>query len=125
MNSVPRGVVGELLAAQYLREHGYAIWSANYRCRWGEIDIIAAKKPYIAFVEVKTRSEDFLYTPREAVTAAKQRRIIQTARLYLREADTDLQPRFDVLEIVTRSHQPAVVVSIEHITNAYDAEGWI
>ena len=64
-----KGAAGELFAARYLREHGYQIVAANYRCRLGEVDMIAQDGAYIAFVEVKTRREDALYAPRAAVTA--------------------------------------------------------
>ena len=54
MAAVSKGAAGEVLAARFLRNRGYDILTANYRTRLGEIDIIAADKQYIAFVEVKT-----------------------------------------------------------------------
>ena len=68
MAAVSKGAAGEVLAARFLRERGYDILTANYRTRLGEIDIIAADKQYIAFVEVKTRNDAAIYAPREAVT---------------------------------------------------------
>ena len=56
MNKAVTGKLGELAAGRYLRENGYEIITANYRCRLGEIDIIAKQNKYICFVEVKTRS---------------------------------------------------------------------
>ncbi|HHV51376.1 MAG TPA: YraN family protein [Candidatus Avimonas sp.] len=120
MAGVSKGAAGEVLAARFLREKGYEILTANFRCRFGEIDIIATKKPYIAFVEVKTRSEDALFAPREAVTIDKQRRIIKTAMLYIQNTNIDLQPRFDVIEIVTRKNRPMEIVEIDHIQGAFD-----
>ena len=76
MAEVSRGAAGEVLAARFLREKGYTLLTANYRCRQGEVDIIAADASYIVFVEVKTRQQGALYAPREAVDAAKQHRII-------------------------------------------------
>lgn len=122
MASVSQGAAGEVLAARFLREKGYEIWTANYRCRFGEIDIIAVKPPYIAFVEVKARSELALFSPREAVDARKQRRIIKTALLYLQSHAVELQPRFDVIEIITRKGRPMEIVEIDHIAGAFDAE---
>lgn len=61
-----------MLAARFLRDKGYEITHANYRCRFGEIDIIARDGPYIVFVEVKTRRADALYAPAEAVTREKR-----------------------------------------------------
>ncbi len=122
MAGVSKGAVGELLAARYLRRHGYEILAANYRTRFGEIDIIAANKQYIAFVEVKLRADTAIYTPQEAVTAVKQRKILRTAMLYLQTHATDLQPRFDVISIVTKAgDDPLEVKSLTHLPHAFDA----
>ncbi|MCI9414330.1 MAG: YraN family protein [Clostridiales bacterium] len=121
MAGVSKGAAGEVIAARFLREKGYTILGANVRSRFGEIDIIAAAPPYIAFVEVKTRSEDSLYAPREAVTQGKQVRILRTAALYLQGHPTDLQPRFDVIEVVTRKGRPMEAVEIDHLLGAYEA----
>ncbi len=121
MAGVSKGAVGETIAARFLREKKFTILAANYRCRFGEVDIIAADRSYIAFVEVKTRRADALYSPREAVTAAKQRRIMQTAALYLGNNPTSLQPRFDVIEVVTANNDPMRVEEINHIMGAYEA----
>lgn len=64
MAGVSKGAAGEVLAARFLRSKGYTILVSNYRTRFGEIDIIAVDAQYIAFVEVKTRSEDAYYAPR-------------------------------------------------------------
>lgn len=119
MAGVSKGAAGEVLAARYLRDHGYDILCANYRCRFGEVDIIAETDTYIVFVEVKSRAQDALYTPREAVTAEKQRRIIKTALLFLSQHPIKKQPRFDVIEVVTAVRQPMKALSIEHLENAY------
>ena len=125
MAGVSKGAAGEVLAARFLRTKGYEVLCSNYRTRFGEIDIIAVNKQYIAFVEVKTRSEDALYTPRKAVTAAKQDRIIKTALLFLKEHPVDLQPRFDVIEIVTEKAHPMTVLELDYIQSAYEAgEGY-
>lgn len=120
MAGVSKGAAGEVLAARFLRDKGYEIWSSNFHSRFGEIDIIAALDPYIAFVEVKTRSEDSLYEPREAVTKGKQLRLVKTAMLYLQENRISLQPRFDVIEIVTKKDRPMEIVQIDHIMGAYE-----
>ncbi len=121
MARISKGAVGEVLAARYLRQNGYTILSANYRTRFGEIDIIAANKKYIAFVEVKLRSSVAIYTPQEAVTPSKQRKILRTALLYLQTHETDLQPRFDVISIVTEDgDDPMRVKEFDHLTAAFD-----
>lgn len=121
MAGVSKGAIGETIAARFLRDKKYTILAANYRCRFGEIDIIAADRSYIAFVEVKTRRVDSLYTPREAVTTAKQRRIMQTAAMYMSRNPIERQPRFDVIEVVTATDDPMNVLELNHIMGAYEA----
>lgn len=120
MAGVSKGAIGEVAAARFLREKGYHIVSSNYRCRQGEIDIIASVDDYIVFVEVKTRQQDSMYSPREAVTIAKQRRLIQTAAIYLAKHPIPLQPRFDVIEVVTAAKSAYKIVEINHILGAYE-----
>ena len=121
MAGVSKGAIGEVLAARFLRDKKYDILASNYRCRFGEIDIIASDDSYIAFVEVKTRRVDAMYTPREAVGVAKQRRILQTAAVYLSRNPIKRQPRFDVIEVVTAADDPMHVVELNHIIGAYEA----
>lgn len=121
MAGVSKGAIGEVLAARFLREKKYKILSSNFRCRQGEIDIIANDGPYIVFVEVKTRRKDSLYTAREAVTYSKQRKLIVTAGVYLSRFPTNLQPRFDVIEVITEPGAPTKVSEINHIIGAYEA----
>lgn len=94
------GKLGEDYASSYLVELGYKILERNFRTRFGEIDIIAEKDDIIAFVEVKTRSKNYLYTPREAVNQYKQKKIILASSEYILISETSKQPRFDVFEIV-------------------------
>lgn len=119
MDRREQGAFGEQAAEHYLLKHRYKILDRNYFCRFGEIDIIAEKKGFLAFVEVKTRAEDARYTPREAVDAFKQGRIIKTAQYYLYHNRAELQPRFDVIEVVTEKDRPDKVRSINHIENAF------
>ena len=121
MAGVSKGAMGEILAARFLRGKGYGILSSNFRCRFGEIDIIASDKRYLVFVEVKTRREDSRYLPREAVTITKQRKLLQTAAMYMSRFPTELQPRFDVVEVVTAADDTMRVVEINHIIGAYEA----
>lgn len=124
MAGVSKGAAGEVLAARFLRDRGYTLLTANYRTRRGEIDIIACDRTYILFVEVKTREEGALYAPREAVTAQKQRRIVAAALQYLQEQPTALQPRFDVIEIVTPKGRPMEIRELDFIQGAYEVEGY-
>lgn len=93
------GPWGEALAAEYLRRKRYALLACNYRCRFGEIDIIAKNRKYIVFVEVKLRKTACFAEAVEFVDRKKQERIKTTAQLWLCEHPSDLQPRFDVIEI--------------------------
>ncbi|MBQ9860338.1 MAG: YraN family protein [Clostridia bacterium] len=120
MPAPSKGAAGEVMAARFLRQKGYTILASNYRCRQGEIDIIAAKDGYIVFAEVKTRRSDAMYAPREAVTVAKQRRILQTASIYLASNGVTLQPRFDVIEVITSDKAPMIAEEINHIMGAYE-----
>ena len=123
MARVSRGAAGEVMAARYLRKKGYTLIAANYRTRFGEIDIIAADKKYIAFVEVKLRSGAAIYTPEEAVTPLKQQKIVKAAMQYLQLHPSDLQPRFDVLAIVADDRDPMKARSLEHLKAAFDVGG--
>ncbi len=110
------GKHGEDIAETYLIDDGYEIITRNYRCRFGEIDIIAARNGTLIFVEVKTRSDQRYGLPRESVTYAKQRVIIKTAQQYIqRYKIKDKLFRFDVIEIFY-DRQPTHVV---HIDNAF------
>lgn len=120
MDKALTGTYGELTAGRYLRENGYTILNANYRCRMGEIDIIAANRKYICFVEVKTRDENTVLKPSDAVNSAKRRRIISTAQFYLSHNKTKLQPRFDVIEVFMKGDK---AVKVNFIENAYSGEG--
>lgn len=113
------GVWGEVFAARYMREHGYEIVTANYRCRFGEIDIIAKTDEFIVFTEVKTRAYEHLVSGREAVDYRKQERIIKTASLFLENNQYDLQPRFDVAEVTLDSDDN--LTGITYIENAFDS----
>lgn len=120
MNKSITGKSGELMVSRYLRESGYEIISANYRCRLGEIDIIASDNQYICFVEVKTRSENFKYAPADAVTVSKRKKIIAAASLFLSVNNIKLQPRFDIAEVFVENNK---IIKINLIKNAFDGDG--
>lgn len=109
------GSAGEATAARYLKKHGYTVIGQNYVCRFGEIDLIARDDRYIVFVEVKARKSEEFAAAREFVTPAKQNRVRKTAMLWLQQNETDLQPRFDVIEVVGQG----VRQKINHIENAF------
>lgn len=113
------GKWGEALVAQDLRQKGWIIQGAGYRCRMGEIDLIATKGGYIAFVEVKLRKNDAYGSAAEAVTARKQQRLRATAQLYLQSHPTKCQPRFDVAEVYAPQGTETKTPRITYIENAF------
>ena len=92
----------EQLAARYLEQKGMDVLELNYRCRTGEIDIIARDGGYLVFVEVKYRRSSEAGDPAEAVDARKQARILRTARYYMTRyhISEDTPCRFDVVAVL-------------------------
>lgn len=113
------GRLGENFAAEWLQKRGYRIVGMNYHTRFGEIDIIAEKGEFIAFVEVKTRSADSVARPMEWVTASKRKKLILSAEGFLLDNPVELQPRFDVIEIITCCKTEFEVKEIQHYENAF------
>ena len=110
---------GEGVAADDLRRRGWSILHTNYRCRGGEIDIIASKGGVLAFVEVKLRKTSGFAPARAFVTAEKQRKLRLTAELYLSEHPTALQPRFDVAEVYAPEGLATRMPEIHYYPNAF------
>lgn len=93
------GSFGEAVTAEYLRKKGYKILGMNFRTRLGEIDVIASKGRFVAFVEVKLRKSASFAQAREFVTRSKQLRVSAAAQEWLQQNECRLQPRFDVMEV--------------------------
>ncbi|MEV0028045.1 YraN family protein [Nocardia sp. NPDC050793] len=104
------GAYGEELAARFLQDAGMEIVVRNWRCRYGELDLIARDSDTTAFVEVKTRSGLGFGTPAEAVTFTKQQRIRRLALLWLAEQDGPWRRiRFDVISVlIAPGHRPVI-----------------
>jgi putative endonuclease len=113
------GAWGEALAAEYLRKKHYKIVAQGYRCRFGEIDLIVQDRKNLAFVEVKLRKTADFAAAREYVDRNKQDRIRVTASIYLAQNPTDLQPRFDVIEIYAPMGSQTKKPVIEHMEDAF------
>lgn len=112
------GQAGESAALFYLKKHGFQILEKNWRSRTAELDIIAKDRNTICFIEVKTRRSIKRGLPREAVTPAKQNKIIRAALLYLKKKrHTDVPVRFDVVEVLESHGQ----LSVNLIKNAFQA----
>lgn len=101
MNKRSLGQEQEQAAAEYLEQSGYEIVKRNYRCRVGEIDIVAYHKGYLVFIEVKYRKDNRSGSPEEAVNSKKQRQISRVAAWYLAEhrISLDTPCRFDVVAV--------------------------
>ena len=122
MSGVDRHLLGrwgECKAAEWLRANGYRVIGSGYRCRFGEIDLIATKGKYICFTEVKLRRSADFAQAREFVDLRKQERLRQTAQYYLYEHTTDLQPRFDVVEVYAPQGISTKNPQINYIENAF------
>ena len=113
------GPWGEALAAEYLRKKGCRIEAMNYLTRLGEIDIIAANRRYLIFCEVKLRKTADFAAAREFVDARKQQRLRSTALVYLSQHETNLQPRFDVIEIYAPDGTATKKPQINHMEDAF------
>lgn len=112
------GARGEDLAAAFLHDRRYAILERNFRCKGGEVDIVARDGKTLVFVEVKTRRNESYGVPQLAVTPFKQRQISKAALTWLaKHRLAESAARFDVIAIMLRD--PAAP-EIEHIRNAFD-----
>lgn len=112
------GDAGERLAASWLVARGYREVARNWRCPYGEIDLIVERDGELIFVEVKTRRGDRLGAPEEAITPSKRGRLINTVQMYLVEHMAEQRPfRIDVVavqlsptgKLVAVRHYPASV----------------
>lgn len=118
MRAIDIGAWGEEQAVKFLEEKGYAVRCRNFKCREGELDIVANKNGTTVFVEVKTRKSELFGRPAEFVDYRKQRRIIKAAMRYTYSPDIDM--RFDVIEIIYNDNGTELSIKeINHIENAF------
>ena len=120
MNIGKIGAKGEQMTADFLRNKGYSVIKRNYQCRFGEIDIIVENEEYIVFVEVKTREENSLVSPYEAVDNKKIKRIILTAEDYISKTCSEKQPRFDVACVTVKKRDDGSLgFNLKYFENAF------
>lgn len=113
------GQKGEKAAQLFMQDRGMEILDTNWKCSYGEVDIIAKEGDVLVFCEVKTRKTTSAGIPEEAVTEAKQRRYIKCARVYLsRSAVPHKEIRFDVIGIYALNETQAL---LRYARNAFDA----
>jgi putative endonuclease len=108
------GEAAEQAVATLLQAQGWRILERNYRCRAGEIDIIAEDHGQIVFVEVKGRSPRAWQRPAEAVDDTKQKRLIAAARVYLARYREPSPHRFDIASVHLDDHDRIGHIQIEH-----------
>lgn len=110
---------GEDLVAEDLCQKGWTVAARNFRCRMGEVDIVAKNERYLVFVEVKLRKDARFGAACEAVTPSKQRKLMAAAQYYLMSHPTKLQPRFDVAEVYAPQGVHTAAPDINYIENAF------
>lgn len=115
------GEAGERIAERHLRALGYGILERNFRCRGGEIDVVAQDGDVVVFVEVKERRSAAHGAGHEAVTAGKRQRIVRAAHVYAAARGLSEAPlRFDVVSI---DPGPDGVPTVRHDRGAFDVDG--
>ena len=114
------GKIGEDITAEFLMQHGFAIYKRNYHSRFGEIDIIAEKDDLLVFVEVKTRFENALVSGAEAVNYRKRDNIRMTAKDFVSKNYMDYCCRYDVSEITVKIEDGKYKYNLNYIKNAFE-----
>ena len=116
----PLGERGEITACEFLKRHGYKLLEKNYKCKLGEIDVIARRQGRLAFIEVKTRTSDQFGVPQEAVNPKKREKIFKIAQWYLKEKKLEKSPlAFDVVAVLWRNDQAP---EVRLIADAFEKE---
>lgn len=115
ISRVAQGTAAEELACHYLEARGLTLVMRNFRCRWGELDLIMRDSEQLVFVEVRSRRYTRYGTPAESVTRAKQQRLLRAAAFYLQCQPLDPPCRFDVVAVL----QPGGAARIEWIRDAF------
>jgi len=109
---------GEAEVARYLRKRGYTLLASQWRCRFGELDLVARdRRGTICFVEVKLRSMGSIALPREFVDARKQQRLRAAASAWLSSHEMDAPARFDVAEVYAEDNG---VLRVEYLESAFE-----
>jgi putative endonuclease len=119
------GIDGERAAERFLRRRGYTIVERNYRCRLGEVDLIALDRRTVVFVEVKTRRSTRFGSPVDDVDLRKQRQIARAAECYLDAHRLhDRAVRFDVVAVWPDEHGGLTCELMQDAFDPPDSEAW-
>lgn len=119
MTNRETGMLGEKIACDFLGNNGYKIVEKNYRCRNGEVDIVARHRDTLVFIEVRTKKSYLFGTPEESITGRKKERLRAVAEHYRQNHDgLPSEWRIDVVAILMNS--AGKVNRIEIIENAVE-----
>lgn len=111
-----KGNYGEKVAKEYINKLGYEVVYRNFKCSFGEIDIVFKDKEELVFAEIKTRTNTDYGFPAESVTYYKRKHILNTARYFLYKYDVmNMAVRFDIIEVYLCNKKPI----INHIRNVF------
>jgi putative endonuclease len=120
-DAIASGLASESLVASWLTERGFRIEARNYRCRMGELDLVARHRDVLVFVEVKARGVGAYGRPAEAVSSRKRARLIRAATHYLlRFGSKPPACRFDVVEVLLDGREDGKII---HTMDAF-RPGW-
>ena len=109
---------GEAEVAKYLRKKGYTLLASQWRCRFGDLDLVArSKRGVICFIEVKLRSTGAIGLPREFVDERKRQRLRTAAAVWLSQHEIDAPARFDVAEVYAGENG---ALRVEYLENAFE-----
>lgn len=127
MNIGATGIAGENAALKYYEKNGFTLVERNFQTRYGEIDIIVKNERTLVFVEVKTRTPHSRMSGITAMNRTKMQKIFKTAIVYMQSVKFDLQPRFDVVDIVGqwKVQEDKEIFSVDKMTiydNAFGSE---
>jgi len=116
-STVAKGRKAEIRARAFLEARGFRILEQNFRCRFGEIDIVAEQGKELVFVEVRSLGPGARHLPEETVQAGKQRKLSRTAQAYLQKhRQQDRPARFDVVAVEAGQGETV----LRHVPNAFD-----
>lgn len=108
------GKSGEEIVATYLKRNGYKILEKNFRCKFGEIDLIAKKKGVLSFIEVKTRKRITYGAPAEAVNYIKKKHIYKTSEYYILKNNVEKKDiTLDVVEVYFYTEKDFRIIHIK------------
>ncbi len=110
-----KGKDAEKIAASYLQKQSLTLLAQNYRCRFGEIDLIMQENDTLVFIEVRLRTQEAFGGAAASITSSKQAKLLRTARHYLAEINDQPPCRFDVILFSGSNGQ-----NIEWIRNAFE-----